>query len=265
MKPLAEHGTHARAVGRPSQGIPRCPCQPCRQAEYRYDRRRRHLAATGRNLTVPPTAAAQHLQLLRASGITINDISTASKTSRGTIRLLLQGRPAPILRSTANAILAIPHRDLTVTTVPALGSTRRVRALIAIGHTKAHIERVTGVAHTTLWQITAGIQPIILASTADAIARVYEQLAPVPGQSERSRKRAEANGWYGPEAWDRDIDDPAADPGAPEPEATRAHLLAIAEEMTRAGAAAEDIAAAVDRDPRTVSRWRRANNWKVAA
>lgn len=211
-KPLPAHGTRARAGGSPHSGIPRCPCQPCRRAEYRYDVRRRHLAATNRKLTVDPTPAADHLRQLRADGMPIIAITKAAKISRSTVRQLLAGRPAPIRRTTANAILAIPARSATARTVPSIGSTRRLRALVAIGHTGARIRQATGLNHTTVWQLAAGRNPVVLASTADAISRAYRLLVASPGTSVRERNRAARNGWVGPLQWGSDIDDPDAEP-----------------------------------------------------
>lgn len=213
-KPLPAHGTRARAGGSPHSGIPRCPCEPCRRAEYRYDVRRRHLAATNRKLTVDPTPAADHLRQLRADGMPVSAIIKAAKISRATVRQLVLGRPAPIRRTTASAILAIPARSAagTAITVPSIGSTRRLRALVAIGHSGTRIRQATGLTHTTIWQVTAGRSPVVLASTADTIAGAYRLLVASPGASVRERNRAARNGWAGPLQWGRDIDDPDAEP-----------------------------------------------------
>ena len=66
-KPLPEHGTNARAKGRPATGVPRCPCLPCRAAARAYEKRRRVLNATGRTLRVPVEPVAAHLDTLFAA------------------------------------------------------------------------------------------------------------------------------------------------------------------------------------------------------
>lgn len=278
-KPLPEHGTYARANGSPSTGIPRCTCPPCHRAEYLYARRRRHLAATGRNLTVPPTEAAQHLRQLRAAGVAISALAAASHTSRGTIGHLLHGRPSPIYRRTADAILAIPLRQITAATVPAVGSTRRLRALAACGHTHIRIQAETGLTHTTLWKLTAGTKGVVLASTAAAITAAYQRLTGEPGTSVRSRNRAAGKGWHGPDLWDLDIDDPDADPRATDSDTIddeavqrfldgaaiplgHAEVLHVGKAMTERGDSAEDISRRFGVTPRTITRWRRAHGWE---
>lgn len=270
-KPLPDHGTYSRASGSPSSGVPRCPCPPCRRTEYLYDRRRRHLAATGRALTVPPAAAAEHLRQLRAGGVSIATLMSASGLSRATLTQLIQGRPSPIHRSTANAVLAIPASRIAATLVPAIGSTRRVRALIAIGHSKVDIQRATGLTHTTLWQVTAGTRDVILPTTAEAIATAYRTLASVPGTSERARKRAADAGWCGPAGWGDEIDEAQAAPESRRGAARRKRGEAKAErneQIRRArvlhgqGFECEEIGPLVGVSGRTVFRWKKAG-WPV--
>ena len=253
-RPLAPHGTHARAIGRPSTGIPRCPCTPCRHAEYLYDRRRRYLKQTGRSLTVDPGPAADHLRNILSHNVTKEDIAAAAKCSRATIDAILNGRTAPIRRATANGILAVRPETLPTfreRPVDATGSRRRIRALVAIGHTVKTIIVASGIGHTAMSHIIEGTALTIRASTAAAIARTYKILVAVPGSSTRSRGRAVKLGWDGPAAWGANIDDPAAQPEADTetPALGKSEAAAIraadVQWLASIGVAEEDIAARV--------------------
>lgn len=254
MKPLPPHGTHARAIGRPQTGIPRCPCPACRRAEYLYDRRRRYLKETGRSLTVDPGPARAHLRNLLNQGATQEDIAAAAECSRATTAAILGGRPTPIRRAIATRILAVRADQLPGYQdrhVDATGSRRRVRALIAIGHPVKDITTASGIGHTAMSQVVEDGTPTVRASTAAAITRAYKSLVAVPGSSTRSRLRAARLGWDGPAAWGADIDDPAAqpEPDVPEPVLCKAEAAVIRAAdvawLARIGVAEEDIAARV--------------------
>jgi hypothetical protein len=254
VKPLPPHGTHARAIGRPSGGIPRCPCQPCRRAEYLYDRRRRYLKQTGRSLTVDPTPTRAHLLALVAEGVTKEDIATAAPCSRSVIDTILTREPKTIRRTTADRILAVrPEQQPSYRErrVDAIGSTRRVRALVAIGHSVKTIQVESGVNHTAMSAIVEGATPTLRPEVAAAVTRAYKTLVTIPGTSARSRNRAVKLGWQGPAAWGADIDDPAAqpEPDAAEPKPGKVEAAAIraadVKWLAKIGVAEDDIAARV--------------------
>jgi hypothetical protein len=119
----------------------------------------------------------------------------------------------------------------------------------------------------------------VLASTAAAVAALYEDCwwRTPPGRSRdqaRTESCAARRGWADPSRWaGQDLDDPAAVPAQlvdePDPVAiaeavagrrvalTRDERQAVAAELTRRGASAEHIAAAIGRSARTVVRYRR--------
>jgi hypothetical protein len=94
--------------------------------------------------------------------------------------------------------------------VSALGSRRRVQALVALGWTIQQIAAEVGYANTAnIWKLMREDR-WIFQSTADKVALVYERLCmtrPEGVAAHRSRLRAARRGWVPPLAWD-DIDDP---------------------------------------------------------
>ncbi|GFE20129.1 helix-turn-helix domain-containing protein [Streptomyces nigrescens] len=215
MKPLADHGTTARAKGRPASGIKGCPCTPCRQAEARYDKRRRYLNATGRTLTVDPRPVADHIRNLFAEGAGWNQLVAASGCSNSTISLILNGKISRIHRTTADKLLAVQPGDAQPPglRVPTTGSVRRLHALLAIGHTCKAISAASGVEHSTLSDLINERLERVARHVTERVASGYSILAGTRGNSARSINRGLRNNWAPPAAWDDDhLDDPDAHP-----------------------------------------------------
>lgn len=91
--------------------------------------------------------------------------------------------------------------------VPAVGTQRRIRALMVLGWTSRDIAERCG------WTTPQAVTELLTArrflqrSTAALVAATYEQLSMRPGPSAQNRLRAERKGWPPPLAWDN-IDDP---------------------------------------------------------
>jgi len=97
------------------------------------------------------------------------------------------------------------------TRVPAIGTTRRIRALLAIGWTTDLIAERLGLGNYTVrdWLY----RDAVYKSTAEKIAAVYDEWSMIVGPSDLGRRRAARKGWPPPLAWDDDtIDDPDAKP-----------------------------------------------------
>lgn len=96
--------------------------------------------------------------------------------------------------------------------VPAVGTQRRIHALMAIGWTSRHIATACG--WTTPQAVTELLtnRKYVYRSTAKAIAAVYDDLSMRLGPSTQNRRRAAEKGWAPPLAWDNNIDDPRARP-----------------------------------------------------
>ena len=212
--PLPPHGTYARSVGRPSQGIPGCKCGPCAQERARYQARRALLAATGRGLTVEAAPTAAHVQHLLADGGGWNQLRAVSGASFSTISDLNNGRRKKIYRTTADKFLSIRLEDVLPGPlfVPAFPTERRLRALMAISHSPAAIAEAAGLHETSITDIVYGHgTDMVRPRTARLIAEAYEHLSARPGTHSLSRRRAAERRWAAPLAWD-DIDDPDEKP-----------------------------------------------------
>lgn len=96
-----------------------------------------------------------------------------------------------------------------VYSVPAVGSQRRIRALMALGWPGNIIAERAGIKRGQ-----SGISALLQArtvrvATAARIARAYDDLSMRLGPSPVTRARAQRNGWLPPLAWDDGrIDDP---------------------------------------------------------
>ena len=97
--------------------------------------------------------------------------------------------------------------------IPAAGSIRRCRALIAIGHEYQDLIDESNLGLKTIQVLVAGRVDAISERSAAAVSRAYAVLSKRSGSSNRARSRAAREGWHGPMAWDEDtIDDPQAEP-----------------------------------------------------
>jgi len=96
--------------------------------------------------------------------------------------------------------------------VSPLGTQRRLRALAAIGWRTEDLAERLGMPRRNVHLLrTKPRTPTINRTTAERVARLYEQLSGRPGPSELTRKRARARGWAPPMAWDDErLDDPRA-------------------------------------------------------
>jgi transcriptional regulator with XRE-family HTH domain len=112
--------------------------------------------------------------------------------------------------------------------VPAVGTTRRLQALAAVGWTQTDIAARLGVSQARVGHLMNGLWPMVFPSTATAVARVFDELCmvvptdPAPARRgevrihERARRQARRRGWMSALAWDEGaIDDPAARPYRP--------------------------------------------------
>lgn len=204
----------------------------------RYDRLRQRAvrAGTWTDGLQDPAPLIEHVAALRAAGMSARSIAAAAGVSLATVSALAwpdrhgSARTRGVQRHTRDAILAVrgPHQAPPNGLVPIIGTVRRLQALARMGWTVRAIAAAAGMAHQSI----AGLDNSqrIRKATADAIARVYDDLSMRPGPSDITRRRATAAGYAPPLAWDDDtIDDPTAEPqGAgyqPAPVIDRIHDL----------------------------------------
>jgi DNA-binding CsgD family transcriptional regulator len=98
--------------------------------------------------------------------------------------------------------------------IDATGTVRRLRALVAIGHSQTALATRLGVTPPTISVLIHPRHDRVSIQTYWSVAKLYSELwtQPVEGpEGERSRNKAKANNWVSPLAWD-DIDDPKARP-----------------------------------------------------
>jgi transcriptional regulator with XRE-family HTH domain len=93
------------------------------------------------------------------------------------------------------------------------GTTRRLRALIALGWPQAELARQTGLPTCTISHLVRGDIDRTSRRNAAVVYDLYERLSMTPGPSDWQRQRAKEAGWAPPLAWDDDsIDNPDATP-----------------------------------------------------
>jgi hypothetical protein len=101
------------------------------------------------------------------------------------------------------------HRDVLGIrrSVPAIGTQRRIQALMVLGWTSRDIAGRCG------WATPQAVTELLTArrflqrDTASAVAAAYDELSMLPGPSRQNRRRCQRKGWAPPLAWDN-IDDP---------------------------------------------------------
>lgn len=218
--PLAPHGTAARYVGRPGQGIRGCRCQPCRDAKNKADTLRHIANASGRPARIPAAPVADHIRDLLNAGMGWTRITRAAHCSSSTIKRILGGQDV-VRRTVADRLLAVKYRPAPGRTVNATGTRRRVQALLAIGHPVVNIATESGVDHSVIHDVLNGAGNV-RGMTFDRLAAAYDWLSQQPPTDVRpsavsvSRNRAAREGWRDPQWWEDygGIDDPAFDPAA---------------------------------------------------
>lgn len=287
-----QHGERATYV------LDRCRCEPCSEAARIAENERRRLKAYGRYTKyVNAHPVRLHVRDLMDAGIGLKQIVRVSGVPQGVLWKLMYGKTRPdgtrtpsrrVLRATAEKLYAIepgPQHLADGALVDATGTHRRIQALVAIGWSQAQIAARLGVPDSdfalTLHRNT------VTKATAEKVAALYLDLADAPpvGVDQRTRiaisrsmRRADANGWPPPEAWDdTTIDDPTADPSPLTPEAddvdevaveralnhdinptvlTRAERLEVIRQLHARGANDTDIGSCLGITASAVRKWR---------
>lgn len=225
------HGTRARYAFGPGPGAGTgCRCRACSAANRDAENRRNRLRAYGQwQPYVDAAPARRHVRQLADCGIGWKQVAALSGVSTGALSKLLYGGPGSrpptqrIRPETAARILAVqPSADGLAdrALVPAIGTHRRLRALVAVGWSQARLGARLGILRGNFGQMM--VRPQVTAATARAVRDLYDELWNQPPAEDghrakisaaRARNHARAQGWPPPAAWDDDrIDDPDAQP-----------------------------------------------------
>ncbi len=204
----------------------------------RYAARRRLLVARGQ--WQPYTDAAPvraHAQALLAARISRAEISRRSGASYATLTRLLHGEPfagkppasriRPHLAAAILAVTADPDRITGPARVPALATSRRLRALTACGWSPRLLAQRLGLDLGAMRKTRDGTRRYVTGPTARGVRGLYDELwdqpppqgtTPARIAAAKARAYAMRHTWAPPMAWDDDtIGDPAATPAATRP------------------------------------------------
>lgn len=197
---LPPHGTTTRYDNH------QCRCAPCSAAKCAYAKKRRYLKATGRwNPWTDPARARAALARYKALGIGAARVAEAAGIARETAWRIASGDYPKITHETERKILTAKVTPSPGAKVSAVGSRRRVHALMCMGYTQAVIREKAGVTRAPMARIGAG-RPLTVAWVAEAIMRAYDELsmtpAPVSQSSKVARTHAKKMGYLPPLAWD---------------------------------------------------------------
>lgn len=215
-----------RPHGRTKYVVERCRCDVCRAGAREYERHRQRQRAYGRHAYVDATPVREHVQHLQAEGMGWKRIARAAGLGESVVWKLLYGDPtrnmAPSKRvrpTTAEKLLSVTLDLANGVRVPAGPTWLRIHGLIALGYSKSWIARQLG-SNTPALQLSG---ESVLKVHADAVERLAEQYATIPGPSIRARRYAAARGWtpdllwIDPEDWtdhaeiDDDVDEIAVE------------------------------------------------------
>lgn len=208
-----EHGTYRAYV------LDRCRCVPCARANSQYELNRTRQQAYGRwKPFVDARPATEHLRALSAAGMGWRRAALAAGVPPASVYPLLYGRPdrnggkprTKARRELVDAILAVPRR--------------RLEALIALGWTVARLAKEHHLDRQALDSALTHVP--VQARTAVAVRDMYAAIgdrrpgARSPGEQRGitlALRRATDRGWVVPAMWDdADLDDPYAEPPAPQ-------------------------------------------------
>lgn len=222
IKPLAPHGTYGRANGSPGRRPP-CYCEPCVTVKRKVRKRSKVNRELGRSAFTTIDAARAHIAVLHQT-MSWSSLTKASGIDNRALTLIYAGRRTKITRITEAKILAVqPPQSVDLWVyVDSTGTVRRLRALMAIGHSGRAISEAVRTGEAQIHKAAGSGQAYVRRHFAARVEAAYKQMAFKPPAVDRfttkSRNIAAAKGWHGPLAWDdATIDDPAAQPEAHEP------------------------------------------------
>lgn len=199
-------------------------------SHYMQQRNRQIAYGRWRVLYTEAEPVRLHIKELAAAGLGLRRISQLSGVNRKILQSIVGGRPGrgtppsyKIRQDNAERIMAIPiptsvhHLGVAdCQLVPALGTRRRLQALVAFGYPRSHLADRIGMGPSRFLRLFSEDTTHVLAATARKVVLLFDELSGTPGPSTRARDEGTRRHWAVPMAWDDDaLDDPDAipDPG----------------------------------------------------
>lgn len=241
-----------------------------------YEQRRTRDAAYGRWETLYTDAfpVRAHVEALRAAGMGTRTIAEVAGVSRNNIQQLLLGRPErgqgpsrKMLARIAAKIMTVPvpqvpHAGVAGgAKVPAIGTVRRMQALVRFGYTRSDLADRLGITPSNATHLFRKNTAHVTAETALKVEALFAELQLVQGPSARAAAEGRRRRWPLPFDWDEEtIDNPDATPQRHLPSEGRRDSEAVAVRrervaaLTAAGWSARRIAQHLRITDRTVQR-----------
>lgn len=203
-----------------------CDRKPVRRgmcgAHYEQYRTRQQAYGRWESVYVDAEPARLHIKELQASGMGLRRIAELAGVNRKTLQWITTGRSErgsgpsrQVTRANAEKILAveITARAADHQHVSAVGTVRRLQALVASGYSRSRLAERLGIQASNATHLFDASTHAVLARTARAVEALFAELQLIPGPSSRARNEGRRRGWPLPMSWDEDsIDDPAARP-----------------------------------------------------
>ena len=195
-----------------------CRCNKCTAGANAANQRRRYLRLTGRSTRRTPDRAADHVLTLRTAGLDDKTIKAEANVCCDVLYRIMR-REGTIHVKTEQRILSVPvpqHKNAPTKSrayISALGTHRRLRALVAAGWYPSELARRLGKDRENLSQLLTGKRGTQVALyQADEVHALYAELADqkpedhgVPHHyAQRARTQAAARGWAAPGYWDEE-------------------------------------------------------------
>ena len=221
-----------------------------------YEQHRTRQKAYGRweVVYVDAEPARMHIKELQAAGLGLRRIAELAGVNRKTLQWITTGRSErgsgpsfQVHRDNAAKVLAVEVPDTAHESaadhqlVPAIGTVRRLQALVANGHPRSALAALLGIAPGNATRLFDAATERITAATARKVDGLFNELETTPGHSSRARNEGARNGWPLPLEWDADtLDDPAAE--APQPVPVKVGFDVLYRELRDLGYSDSDIA-----------------------
>lgn len=199
--------------GAPTRATRRGMCHRCYQNWWN----RRHAYGNFESLYVDAQPTREHVRRLVSAGVGVRRISELAEVDRKSIQVLMNGRPERgtppsrrIARRTAEAISAVQVPDVVHHVVApgervdAIGTIRRLQALVAFGYTRTYLGERIGWSVYNMGRLLDVATGKVNADTARKVEAIFRELQMTPGPSTRARNEGVRKGWTLPFDWDED-------------------------------------------------------------